>query len=159
MGFSWVEARPDAQSGRDWLGKEWSFTRTYSHVSAHHCIARLPCLPGLIRSSIMSMILACPLSPKTAVFLPDLLHQHGYQTAAFVGSLILDPLDGTAPGFGSRVFDVYDAGFHLRRHGSRSLHHWSSGAAGNGGRSCPGMAEPGGPTKPVFLWVHLYDCA
>src|SRR5690349_7094187 len=28
-------------------------------------------------------------------YLPDLLHQNGYRTAAFVGSLVLDPLDGT----------------------------------------------------------------
>src|SRR5260370_32405107 len=56
-----------------------------------------------------------PLSPRLP-YLPDLLHTQGYHTGAFVGSLILDPLDGTAPGF-DRGFEVYDAGFHLRRHG------------------------------------------
>jgi len=45
--------------------------------------------------------------------LPELLHQSGYRTAAFVGALVLDPLK-LAPGF-DRGFDVYDAGFH-RRH-------------------------------------------
>ena len=47
-------------------------------------------------------------------FIPELLHQLGYATGAFVGSLILDPRNGTAPGF-DRGFDVYDAGFRLRR--------------------------------------------
>src|SRR5689334_17866454 len=40
--------------------------------------------------------------------LPELLHQSGYRTAAFVGALVLDPLK-LAPGF-DRGFDVYDAG-------------------------------------------------
>src|SRR5215831_16777201 len=39
-----------------------------------------------------------PLSPRLP-YLPDLLHHAGYHTAAFVASLVLDPLDGTAPGF------------------------------------------------------------
>ena len=32
-------------------------------------------------------------------FAPDLLRQHGYHTAAFVGSIALDPKNGFAPGF------------------------------------------------------------
>src|SRR5712675_1909006 len=38
-------------------------------------------------------------------YLPDLLHKHGYHTAAVVGAYILDP-SATAPGF-QRGFDVY----------------------------------------------------
>jgi arylsulfatase A-like enzyme len=49
-------------------------------------------------------------------YLPELLHKHGYHTAAFVSSVILDPIEGSAPGF-ERGFDVYDAGFHRRRPG------------------------------------------
>src|SRR5215467_9586004 len=49
---------------------------------------------------------------KELPYLPDLLHKHGYHTAAFVGAYILDPA-GTAPGF-QRGFDVYDANFHHR---------------------------------------------
>jgi len=37
--------------------------------------------------------------PEDVPYLPELLRQHGYQTAAFVGSLVLDPIGGTAPGF------------------------------------------------------------
>ena len=59
------------------------------------------------------MTLASPL-PADVPYLPELLRQRGYQTAAFVGSLVLDPIDGTAPGF-DRGFDTYDAGFRIRR--------------------------------------------
>src|SRR5260221_4375488 len=48
----------------------------------------------------------------TVPYLPDILQHAGYRTAAFVGSLMLDPRAGTAPGF-DRGFDVYDAGFRL----------------------------------------------
>src|ERR1700678_2768097 len=43
-------------------------------------------------------------------YLPDLLHQRGYHTAAFVGSMVLDPATDAAPGF-DRGFDVYAADF------------------------------------------------
>ena len=46
----------------------------------------------------------------TLPFLPDLLHARGYRTAAFVGSIALDPKNGFAPGF-DRGFSTYDAGF------------------------------------------------
>src|SRR3954469_21277414 len=54
--------------------------------------------------------------PASIVYLPELLRRQGYRTAAFVGSLVLDPKNGTAPGF-DRGFDRYDAGFRLRRPG------------------------------------------
>jgi arylsulfatase A-like enzyme len=41
----------------------------------------------------------------------DILHAHGYHTAAFVGSTVLDPATNYAPGF-DRGFDTYNAGFH-----------------------------------------------
>src|ERR1700678_792962 len=43
-------------------------------------------------------------------YLPDLLHQRGYHTAAFVGAMVLDPATDAAPGF-DRGFDVYAADF------------------------------------------------
>src|ERR1039457_4447028 len=54
--------------------------------------------------------LGSPLGPEFP-YLPDLLHQHDYHTAAFVGSIVLDPVAKGAPGF-DRGFDVYDADFH-----------------------------------------------
>src|SRR5262249_10177000 len=54
--------------------------------------------------------------PDAVPWLADAARRAGYRTAAFVGSLILDPRAGTAPGF-DRGFDTYDAGFRLRRPG------------------------------------------
>src|SRR5208282_2277122 len=48
--------------------------------------------------------------PPTLLYLPDLLKTQGYRTAAFVGSLDLDPQNGLAQGF-DRGFQTYDAGF------------------------------------------------
>ncbi len=42
--------------------------------------------------------------------LPELLKAQGYRTAAFVGSIDLDPVNGLAQGF-DRGFQTYDAGF------------------------------------------------
>ena len=77
------------------------FTRAYSHVpltTASHTTIFTGTYPQFNHVNDFGV----PLSSKLP-YLPDILHQHGYQTAAFVGSLILDPLDGTAPGFRSRV--------------------------------------------------------
>jgi len=52
--------------------------------------------------------------PPDLPYLPDLLKAAGWQTAAFLGSLVLDARSGLAPGF-DRGFDVYDAGFRTRR--------------------------------------------
>jgi arylsulfatase A-like enzyme len=42
--------------------------------------------------------------PSLLPYLPEILHKSGYRTAAFVGSLILDPKGNMAPGF-DRGFD------------------------------------------------------
>ncbi len=48
--------------------------------------------------------------PSSLLYLPDLLKSQGYRTAAFVGSIDLDPQNGLAQGF-DRGFQTYDAGF------------------------------------------------
>ncbi|PYX08133.1 MAG: hypothetical protein DMG88_11695 [Acidobacteria bacterium] len=86
-------------------------------------------------------------------YLPDLLHAHGYRTAAFVGSVLLDPRNGSAPGF-DRGFDVYDASFQQ-----------SKGDGGKQPVERRGDQVVARATKwvstdahgPFFLWVHLYD--
>jgi choline-sulfatase len=91
--------------------------------------------------------------PAAVPYLPDLFRQHGYKTAAFVGSLILDPRAGTAPGF-DRGFDVYDAGFRLRQPGEdryQTLERRGDEVAVRALRWL--VAAP----SPFFLWVHLYD--
>src|SRR5215471_6142495 len=48
--------------------------------------------------------------PSLLPFIPEILHKTGYHTAAFIGSLVLDPKANMAPGF-DRGFDFFDAGF------------------------------------------------
>ena len=48
--------------------------------------------------------------PPSLTYLPDLLKGQSYKTAAFVGSIDLDPQNGLAQGF-DRGFQNYDAGF------------------------------------------------
>jgi choline-sulfatase len=48
--------------------------------------------------------------PSLLPYLPDLLKAQSYRTAAFVGSIDLDPQNGLAQGF-DRGFQTYDAGF------------------------------------------------
>ncbi len=90
------------------------FSRAYSHVpltTASHATIFTGTYPQFNHVVDFGIPLASRLP-----YLPALLKQNGYHTAAFVGSLILDPLDGTAPGF-DRGFDTYDAGFRLRPRG------------------------------------------
>src|SRR5206468_1622853 len=53
--------------------------------------------------------------PSLLPSVPEILQKNGYHTAAFIGSLILDPKANMAPGF-DRGFDHFDAGFH-QKHG------------------------------------------
>ena len=94
-----------------------------------------------------------PLRPELP-YLPDILHHHDYHTAAFVGSLILDPLDGTAPGF-DRGFDVYDAGFRLRPRGADRYKTVERRGGEVVDRAITALKKR--PPGPFFVWVHLYD--
>lgn len=90
--------------------------------------------------------------PAALPYLPDLLHSRGYRTAAFVGSIELDPKNGSSPGFG-RGFDFYDAGVR----GPRAEE--DSTVARSGvevvARALAWLARS--PTQPFFLWVELGD--
>jgi len=89
--------------------------------------------------------------------LPDLLKGQGYKTAAFVGSIELDPWNGLAQGF-DRGFQSYDAGFRpvipgdakpsiTERNGAEVAAHaiaWLNKNAQSG---------------PFFVWVHINDAS
>jgi arylsulfatase A-like enzyme/Flp pilus assembly protein TadD len=91
----------------------------------------------------------------TVPYLPDLLRGAGYTTGAFVGSLILDPRTGTAPGF-DRGFDWYDAGFRLRRPGENRYQTLERRADDVVSRALEWMGKaPVG--RPFFAWIHLFD--
>jgi arylsulfatase A-like enzyme/Tfp pilus assembly protein PilF len=128
------------------------FTRAYSHVpltTASHTTIFTGTYPQFNHVNDFGV----PLSPKLP-YLPELLHQRGYQTGAFVGSLVLDPLDGTAPGF-DRGFDVYDAGFHLRRHGADRYTTIERRGGTVVDHALAWLSHVA--NQPIFLWIHLYD--
>ncbi len=105
-------------------------------------------------------------------YAPDLLHAHGYRTAAFVGAMVLDPEMHTAPGF-DRGFDTYDAGFHqgppgadrystTERRGSVVVAHALAWLAHQpptrSSLTHPARDESSDQTRPpFFIWIHLYD--
>lgn len=79
----------------------------------------------------------------------------GYRTAAFVSAFVLDERFGV-----NRGFETYDGALDppqgrsndaLERRGDRTV-----AAALSWLRSAP-APEPGGASRPFFLWVHLYD--
>ena len=87
-------------------------------------------------------------------FAPDILHAHGYHTAAFVGSLALDPAGG-APGF-DRGFDTYDADFHPRDFHEQDRYKTVERRGGE--VVAHALAWLNGHSQgPFFMWVHLYD--
>ena len=128
------------------------FDRAYSHVpitTASHATLLTGTYPQFNHVNDFGVPLAAKLP-----YLPDLLRKSGYHTGAFVGSLILDPLDGTAPGF-DRGFEVYDAGFRLRRHGTDrylSVERRGTVVVDHALGWLSQIPEP-----PFFLWIHLYD--
>ena len=128
------------------------FARAYSHVpltTASHATILTGTYPQFSGVNDFGK----PLLPELP-YLPDLLHKRGYRTAAFVGSLVLDPIGGTAPGF-DRGFDTYDAGFRTRRSGEDRYHTLERRAGDVVARALAWLKK--GPREPFFLWVHLYD--
>src|SRR4051812_2026943 len=90
------------------------FTRAFSQAPIT-TVSHATILTGTFPPGHRVSDFGAPLQTTTP-YLPQLLQNAGYRTGAFVGSLILDPRNGTAPGF-DRGFDVYDSGFWLQRPG------------------------------------------
>ena len=106
--------------------------------------------------------------PSSLLYLPDLLKTQGYRTAAFVGSIELDPQNGLAQGF-DRGFQTYDAGFRpalpgdarpalTERRGAevvaRAVAWLDHNALGQGQGQQQGQQQGQGQ---FFLWVHIGD--
>jgi arylsulfatase A-like enzyme/Flp pilus assembly protein TadD len=142
----------------DALAQESSvFTHAYAQVPlttpSHATIlsGTYPQFHGLIDFQI-------PL-PADVPYGPEILHVHGYRTAAFVGSMALAP--GTlAPGF-ERGFDTYDADFHPEALGRQFFHKKDRDrTVERSGDEVVTLALEWlnqHPKGPFFLWVHLYD--
>jgi len=128
------------------------FSRAYAQVPlttpSHATI-----LTGTYPQFSQVVDLGSPLG-KDLPYLPDILHQHGYRTAAFVGSQVLDPKSVAAPGF-DRGFDTYDAGFHSRASGEDRYHSVERRAAVVVQHAVAWLQKQRG--APFFLWVHFYD--
>ncbi|MFZ3264725.1 MAG: sulfatase-like hydrolase/transferase [Terriglobales bacterium] len=95
--------------------------------------------------------------PSSLPFLPDLLKAQGYRTAAFVGSIALDPRNGLAQGF-ERGFQTYDAGFRPVIPGDlrppvteRSASEVAARAIAWLGHNAQGQNAQ----SPFFLWVDI----
>jgi arylsulfatase A-like enzyme/Flp pilus assembly protein TadD len=96
--------------------------------------------------------LGAPLG-KDLPYLPDLLHKHGYHTAAFLGAYILDPA-AAAPGF-ERGFDLYDANFHQRKPGEDRYQSVERRAVDVANRALGWLSRH--QQRPFFIWLHFYD--
>jgi len=108
-------------------------------------------LTGLLPSSHGVTDFAVPLAP-THRTLAQVLHEHGYSTAAFIGSVILDS-KSLAPGL-DRGFDFYD---NFPEH-PQTKSRW--GRVERRGMDVAQRAEnwlSAHPSGPHFVWVHLYD--
>src|ERR1039457_686380 len=85
------------------------FTRAYSQVpltTASHATILTGTYPQFHKVNDFQVPLG-----KDLPYAPDILRGAGYGTAAFVGSMVLDPKEHFARGF-DRGLDTYDSGFH-----------------------------------------------
>ncbi len=128
------------------------FSQAYAHVPlttpSHATI-----LTGTYPQFNLVSDLGSPL-PDHIPYLPDILHNHGFRTAAFVGSQVLDPKSVAAPGF-DRSFDTFDAGFHNRQAGEDRYRSEERRAMVVVNHAIAWLDKR--PRAPFFLWVHLYD--
>src|SRR5258708_14815405 len=83
------------------------FERAYAQAPLT-VVSHATILTGTYPQTHRASELGAPLAAEVP-YLPEALHARGYRTAAFVGSILLDPRNGFAPGF-DRGFDVYERG-------------------------------------------------
>jgi arylsulfatase A-like enzyme len=131
---------------------EHAYAQAPGSVVSHATI-----LSGAYPQSTAMSEIGGTLSPSLP-YLPELLKTQGYRTAAFVGSIDLDPQNGLAQGF-DRGFETYDAGFRpaipgdprppvTERHGDQVVARavaWLDHSAQGQGQG------------QFFLWIHISD--
>jgi choline-sulfatase len=97
--------------------------------------------------------------PSALLYLPDLLKSQSYQTAAFVGSIDLDPQNGLAQGF-DRGFQTYDAGFRPAIPGDARPPITERRGAEIVARAIAWLdrtQKEAQKQAPFFLWIHISD--
>jgi arylsulfatase A-like enzyme/Flp pilus assembly protein TadD len=150
MGF--LSSRAGLTPNLDTLAREAAiFSRAYAQVPlttpSHATI-----LSGTYPQFHHVNYLGDPLG-RSVPWLPEILQANGYQTAAFVGALVLDA-NKLAPGF-DRGFDVYDAGFRRRLPGQDRYQTLERRGEEVLRRAMVWLNSR--PPGPFFLWIHLYD--
>jgi arylsulfatase A-like enzyme len=128
------------------------FTRAYSQVpltTASHATILTGTYPQFHQVNDFGVPLA-----EDLPYAPYIFRSRGYQTAAFVGSLVLDPGARSAPGF-ERGFDVYDAGFHRRGPGEDRYESIERRGGEVIGRTLEWLTAH--QEGAYFVWIHLYD--
>jgi arylsulfatase A-like enzyme/Flp pilus assembly protein TadD len=128
------------------------FTRAYSQApltpTSHATI-----LTGTYPQYHQVITFPVPLG-KDIPYLPQSLKDHGYSTAAFVGSIALEPTWG-APGF-ERAFDTYDSNYSWKGYSPATRYQTVENRAGD--VVARAIAWVNRHQKgPFFLWVHLFD--
>lgn len=130
------------------------FSRAYSHVpltTPSHATILTGTYPQYNHVNDFGMALE-----EATPYLPDLLRRQGYRTAAFVGSIVLDPTGHMSPGF-ERGFDVYDAGFHTKQARENRYESIERRAGDVVARAQNWLQKRRPKGGPFFLWVHVYD--
>jgi choline-sulfatase len=128
------------------------FTHAYSQVpltTASHATILTGTYPQFHKVNDFGV----PLS-EDMPYVPSILKNHGYHTAAFVGSLVLDPNTRSAPGF-DRGFDTFDAGFHRRRPQESRYQAIERRGGEVVAHALAWLSQH--PRGPFFIWMHLYD--
>ncbi len=128
------------------------FTHAYSQVpltTASHATILTGTYPQFHQVNDFGVPLA-----EDLPYAPYIFRGNGYHTAAFVGSLVLDPETRSAPGF-ERGFDLYDAGFHRRRAGEDRYQSIERRGGEVIGRTLDWLTTH--HDGPFFVWIHLYD--
>jgi arylsulfatase A-like enzyme/Flp pilus assembly protein TadD len=92
--------------------------------------------------------------PASLPYLPDILKAQGYKTAAFAGSIALDPRNGLAQGF-DRGFQTYDAGFRPAISGDARPPVTDRRGDQVAARAIAWLAH--NAQGPFFLWIHIND--
>ena len=126
------------------------FTQAFTHSPITNT-SHITILTGLLPSVHGVTDFGVPLSPQH-VTAAELLKKRGYQTAAFIGAVILDS-STLAPGL-DRGFDFYD-NFPAK---TETKQRW--GRVERRGMEVVAHAETWFEkhrTGPHFVWVHLYD--
>src|SRR5450631_344078 len=132
------------------------FTQAFTHSPITNT-SHITILTGLLPSVHGVTVFGVPLSPQH-VTAAELLKKHGYQTAAFIGAVILDS-NTLAPGL-DRGFDFYDnfPKTDGKDTDGRNKERW--GRVERRGMEVVEHAETWFEkhrTGAHFVWVHLYD--